>query len=72
MALYLLLSYTDNHKFHPVSIPLVSFPGYWKIFSLDKARAVLGYQPQDDAGPVLDPDAKQLERDFTEFKVHPE
>ena len=45
---------------------------YWKIFSLDKAREVLGYEPQDDAGPVLDPAAEQLERDYTEFKAHPE
>jgi len=51
---------------------IICSDNYWKIFSLDKARRVLGYEPQDDAGPELDPEAKLAERDKTEFKVHPE
>jgi len=43
---------------------------YWNIFSLEKARKVLGYEPQDDAGKVLDPTGKMLERDDTDFKQH--
>jgi len=43
---------------------------YWNIFSLEKARKVLGYEPQDDAGKVLDPTSKMLERDDTDFKQH--
>ncbi|NQW18705.1 MAG: NAD(P)-dependent oxidoreductase [Chloroflexi bacterium] len=45
---------------------------YWNIFSLDKARKLLGYDPQDDAGKELDPNASLPERDRTEFKVHPD
>ena len=45
---------------------------YWNIFSLDKARKVLGYKPQDDAGQHINPDSKMSERDDTEFKQHPE
>lgn len=45
---------------------------YWNIFSLEKARKVLGYEPQDDAGKVLDPRSKMLERDDTDFKQHPD
>ena len=39
----------------------------WNIFSLDKAREVLGYEPQDDAGHVLNLNRKMLERDDTDF-----
>ncbi len=45
---------------------------YWNIFSLDKARKVLGYEPQDDAGTVIDRGSKMLERDDTDFKQHPD
>ena len=45
---------------------------YWNIFSLEKARKVLGYEPQDDAGKVLDATSKMLERDDTDFKQHPD
>ena len=45
---------------------------YWNIFSLEKARKVLGYEPQDDAGKVLDPTSKMLDRDDTDFKQHPD
>ena len=45
---------------------------YWNIFSLEKARKVLGYEPQDDAGKVLDPTSKMRERDDTDFKQHPD
>jgi nucleoside-diphosphate-sugar epimerase len=42
----------------------------WNIFSLDKAREVLGYEPQDNAGEILNLDRKMLERDDTDFKQH--
>ena len=45
---------------------------YWSIFSLDKARRVLGYEPEDDAGRHINPDRKLPERDDTEFKQHPD
>ena len=46
---------------------------YWNIFSIEKAKKELGYEPQDDSGPeytgrLLE---EQLERDKTEFKKHP-
>jgi nucleoside-diphosphate-sugar epimerase len=44
----------------------------WNIFSLDKAREILGYEPQDDAGEVLNLDREMLERDDTDFKQHEE
>ena len=43
---------------------------YWGMFSLDRARKLLGYEPQDDAGPVLDPNSKIADRDQTEYKQH--
>ena len=45
---------------------------YWNIFSLDRARNLLGYDPQDDAGKEIDPNSKLPDRDRTEFKEHPE
>lgn len=45
---------------------------YWSIFDLTKAREVLGYEPQDDAGKVINHDRKLLERDATEYKQHDE
>ena len=45
---------------------------YWSIFSLDKARRVLGYEPEDDAGRHINSDRKLPERDDTEFKQHPD
>jgi nucleoside-diphosphate-sugar epimerase len=42
----------------------------WNIFSLDKAREVLGYEPQDNAGEILNLDRSMLERDDTDFKQH--
>jgi NAD+ dependent glucose-6-phosphate dehydrogenase len=42
----------------------------WNIFSLDKAREVLGYEPQDNAGETLNLDRQMLERDDTDFKQH--
>ena len=38
--------------------------------SLYGARTLLGYEPQDDAGPVLDPNSKIADRDQTEYKQH--
>ena len=81
-ALALWLSHRDTAQVHRRAIDAPESVGfeivfatsdnYWKIFSLDKARAVLGYEPQDAAGQQLDPAVEQLERDLTEFKVHPE
>ena len=45
---------------------------YWSIFSLDKARKVLGYEPQDDAGQQINPARKLPGRDDTDFKQHPD
>jgi NAD+ dependent glucose-6-phosphate dehydrogenase len=45
---------------------------HWNIFSLDKAREVLGYEPQDDAGQVLNPTKGLSDRDDTDFKQHEE
>ena len=45
---------------------------YWNIFSLDKARKVLGYEPQDDAGKTLNLDRELPVRDNTEYKQHEE
>jgi NAD+ dependent glucose-6-phosphate dehydrogenase len=44
----------------------------WNIFSLDKAREVLGYEPEDDAGEIINTDREMLERDDTDFKQHEE
>ena len=43
---------------------------YWKIFSLEKAKRVLGYEPQDGAGETFTP-GPSPERDLTEYKMHP-
>lgn len=43
---------------------------YWAIFSLEKARKVLAYEPQDGAGETITP-AQSPERDETEYKMHP-
>jgi NAD+ dependent glucose-6-phosphate dehydrogenase len=82
MALALWLSHRDTAQIHHLAVDapdsldyavVYAMSGnYWSIFSVDRARELLGYQPQDDAGPKLDPAAAQPERDATEFKVHPE
>lgn len=81
-ALALWLSHRDTAQIHVKAIDAAESlkytvvfamsDNYWKIFSLDKARRELGYQPQDNAGPTLKPGSKMAERDLTEFKVHPE
>ncbi len=43
---------------------------YWGMFNLDRARNLLGYEPQDDAGPMIDPNSKIDPRDETEYKQH--
>lgn len=45
---------------------------YWSIFSLDRARDLLGYEPQDDSGEHLNPNSIRSDRDATEFKQHPD
>lgn len=42
---------------------------YWKVLSLERARELIGYEPQDDAGKTYTP-GKMLERDRTDFKLH--
>ena len=81
-ALALWLSHRDTTQIHiraidaPASVKYTVLyamsDNYWSIFSLDQARDVIGYQPQDDAGEAIDPNASQPERDLTEFKLHPE
>lgn len=81
-ALALWLSHRDTAQIHvraidaPASLKytvvFAMSDNYWKIFSLDKAKRELGYKPEDDAGPSLNPNSKMAERDLTEYKVHPE
>ena len=81
-ALALWLSHRDTSQIHRLAVDApddldyavvhAMSDNYWKIFSLERARKLLGYEPQDDAGPALDPNAAMPERDATEFKVHPE
>lgn len=79
-ALALWLSHRDTAQIHvkaveapadlKYTVVYATSDNYWKIFSLDRARRLLGYEPQDDAGPKLNPDNKMVERDRTEYKVH--
>ena len=60
----------DNLKY---GVYFAMSDNYWNIFSIEKAKKELGYEPQDDSGPeytgrLLE---EQLERDKTEFKKHP-
>lgn len=81
-ALALWLSHRDTAQIHVKAIDAPDSLKYgvyyamsnnhWSIFSLDKARKELGYEPQDDAGPEIDPNSKMAERDQTEFKQHPD
>ncbi len=81
-ALALWLSHRDTAQMHVKAIDApddlrytvvyATSDNYWKIFSLDRAREQLGYQPQDDAGPELNPESALAERDRTEYKVHPD
>jgi len=43
---------------------------YWKIFSLQRAKDLIGYEPQDDAGEIIEP-GPISERDSTEYRLHP-
>jgi nucleoside-diphosphate-sugar epimerase len=79
-ALALWLSHNDTSQIHakavdaPSSIRYTTVyamsNNYWSIFSLDKARDQLGYEPVDGAGKDLNPDSKGHERDKTEYKQH--
>ena len=81
-GLAMWLSHRDTAQIHVKAVDAPDFlmytvvfamsNNYWNIFSLEKARKVLGYEPQDDAGKVLDPTSKMLERDDTDFKQHPD
>ena len=81
-GLAMWLSHRDTAQIHVKAVDAPDFlmytvvfamsNNYWNIFSLDKARKVLGYEPQDDAGTVIDPGSKMLERDDTDFKQHPD
>ena len=52
VALYLLLPSTDNHKFHPVYIPLVSYAGQ-RLLSLSKQALVQAENPEHCAEQEL-------------------
>ncbi len=79
-ALALWLSHRDTAQIHAKAVDAptdlkyaviyATSDNYWKIFSLDRARKLLGYEPQDDAGPELNPNATMADRDRTEYKVH--
>ena len=81
-GLAMWLSHRDTAQIHVKAVDAPDFlmytvvfamsNNYWNIFSLEKARKVLGYEPQDDAGKVLDATSKMLERDDTDFKQHPD
>ena len=81
-GLAMWLSHRDTAQIHVKAVDAPDFlmytvvfamsNNYWNIFSLEKARKVLGYEPQDDAGKVLDPTSNMLERDDTDFKQHPD
>jgi len=43
---------------------------HWKIFSLERARDLIGYEPQDDAGETVTGNPLS-ERDSTEYRLHP-
>ena len=45
---------------------------YWNIFSLEKARQILGYEPKDDAGCDLNLEKGLSYRDDTDYKQHEE
>ncbi|MBM3956757.1 MAG: NAD(P)-dependent oxidoreductase [Gemmatimonadetes bacterium] len=42
---------------------------YWKVFSLDAARRLVGFAPQDGAGETFTP-RPEPERDRTDYKQH--
>ena len=42
---------------------------YWKIFSLEAARKLVGFEPEDGAGEAFTP-APEPERDRTDYKQH--
>ena len=82
IALALWLSHRDTSQIHRLAVDAPAdldyavvyamSDNYWRIFSVDRARQLLGYEPQDDAGSTIDPAAAMPARDATEFKVHPD
>lgn len=79
-SLALWLSHRDTAELHiraieaPENIGYTCVFGtsnnYWKVFSLQHAKDMIGFQAKDDAGRELDHQLTQLERDDTEFKMH--
>ncbi len=47
----------------------VTSDNHWKVFSLEAARAAIGYEPQDGAGETFTP-GPEPERDRTDYKQH--
>ena len=43
---------------------------YWKVFSLEAARELVGFEPQDGAGETFTPGEEEPERDRTDYKLH--
>ncbi|MBM3957228.1 MAG: NAD(P)-dependent oxidoreductase, partial [Gemmatimonadetes bacterium] len=78
-ALSLWLSHRDTAQVHIRAIDApetvrhavlnATSDNHWKIFSLDRARDVIGYEPEDDAGEIVRP-GPLPERDSTELKLH--
>ncbi len=43
---------------------------YWKVFSLQRARDLIGFEPEDDAGDTFAP-GPVPEQDSADFRLHP-
>jgi len=81
-ALSMWLSHRDTAQVHVKAVDapddlmytvvFAMSDNHWNIFSLDKARTVLGYEPVDDAGTELNPEKELPMRDRTEYKEHEE
>lgn len=80
VALALWLSNRDTAQVHVRAIKAPESLRYavlnatsdnrWKIFSLQRARDLIGFEPQDDAGEAVT-GGPLPERDSTEYRLHP-
>ena len=80
IALSLWLSHRDTAQAHiraidaPESLRYailnVTSDNHWKMFSLQRAKDLIGYEPHDDAGETVT-SGPIPERDSTEFRLHP-
>ncbi|MEX0763270.1 MAG: NAD(P)-dependent oxidoreductase [Dehalococcoidia bacterium] len=77
-AMALWLSHRDTAQIHIRAIDApdslhygvyyATSDNYWKVWSIDRAKNELGYQPEDGSGETFTP-GPTPERDVTEFKV---